>query len=358
MAVEERTEPATPRRRQEARRKGQVGRSAEVGSALVLLFGFGVLLLYGPYAFQRLLDYTRWVFTHVMVLRTNLTDDNVGYIFTSILFFCARILAPLVVVLLIVGLLSNVLQVGFIFSLFPITPNPGKLNPIAGLKRILSMRSVQELAKGIVKIAIVGAIAYFSIVGALPSFIEMMDMDVGASMAIVGKLTASLSLKVALALVALALLDYVYQKFEFEKSIKMTKQEVKDEYKQREGDPLVRSRIRQRQREIAFMRMMREVPQADVVITNPVFLAIALRYVAEEMHAPRVVAKGAGEIAERIKEIAEENDVPVIVDRPLAQSLFKLTDVGDFVPPSLFRAVAEILAYVYRISRKKHSFGL
>jgi flagellar biosynthetic protein FlhB len=237
-------------------------------------------------------------------------------------------------------------------------PNLSKLNPIQGIARMFSLRSLQELIKSLLKIAVVGTIAYSSVKKALPDFVAMMDMDIGASMAMVGGLIVQIAIKVALALLFLAFLDFIFQKYEFEKSIRMTKQEVKDEYKQREGDPLVRSRIRQRQREIALRRMMREVPKADVIITNPIFLAIALRYVADEMHAPKVVAKGAGEIAERIRDIAEENGVPIMVDPPLAQSLFKLTDVDDFIPPALFKAVAEILAYVYRLGKKAHSFGL
>ncbi|MEW6203284.1 MAG: flagellar biosynthesis protein FlhB [bacterium] len=358
MAVEERTEPATPRRRQEARKRGQVGRSPEIGSALVLLFGFVVLWIYGPYAYTYLQTYMRWAYSPVVLVNLHLNDANVAYLFIDMFFFCARILAPLVIVLIIIGLLSNISQVGFVFSFHPLLPNLTKLDPIQGMKRMLSMRSLQELVKSLLKIAVVGSIAYVSIIGALHDFVLMMDMDIAASMAMVGRLVVSLSLKVALALLLLAFLDFIYQKFEFEKSIRMTKQEVKDEYKQREGDPLVRSRIRQRQREIAMRRMMREVPTADVVITNPVFLAIALRYVADEMHAPKVVAKGAGQIAERIREIAVENDVPIMVDPPLAQSLFKLTDVDDFIPPTLFKAVAEILAYVYRLGKKAHSFGL
>lgn len=358
MASEERTEAATPRRRQEARKKGQVGKSNEVASALVILIGFSILVAYGPYMFSAIMKWMAWTLSPEVLARMRLTETNVAFLFVEMFYFCARVLAPLVIVLMVMGIISNVLQVGLLFSTHPITPNFAKLNPFQGFKRLFSLRSVQELFKSLIKIGIVGYISFGAIRAAVPDFVAMMDTDIGAMASMLSRIIAILAFKVSLALVILALLDYMYQKWEFEKSIKMTKQEIKDEYKQREGDPLIRSRIRQRQREIAMMRMMKEVPKADVVITNPVFLAIALKYDAGDMHAPQVVAKGAGQIAERIRDLAEENDVPILVDRPLAQSLYKLCDINEYVPPSLFRAVAEVLAYVYRLGKKKHSFGI
>ena len=220
------------------------------------------------------------------------------------------------------------------------------------------MKAVQELFKSIAKIFVVGWISYKHVKAIVPQLVELQDVSLRASMVFVAGSTLSLILKLCMVLVALAIIDWFYQKWDFEKSMKMTKQEVKDEMKQREGDPLVRSRIRQKQREIAFKRMMQDVPKADVVITNPIRIAVALSYVSDDMHAPRVVAKGAGVIAERIREVAKENDVPIVEDKPLAQALFKSADVGDFVPPNLFKAVAEVLAYVYRLGKKEHSFGI
>ncbi|MFH1538286.1 MAG: flagellar biosynthesis protein FlhB [bacterium] len=358
MATEERTEPATPRRRQESRKKGQVSKSAEVGSALIMLSGFTVLLLYGPSIFIYFKTFMKWIYDPRLLGGIDLSQTNVAFIFTQIIFFCIRLLAPFGAVLIVVGLLANISQVGFLFSFYPLNPNFAKLNPLTGFKRLFSMRSVQELLKNLFKIGIVGTIGFFSVKGAIPAYIQLMDTDLEAMVSKIALTIVIMALKVALALIIIAILDYTYQRYEFEKSIKMTKQEVKDEWKQREGDPLVRSRIRQRQREIAMMRMMKEVPRADVVITNPVFLAVALRYVSEDMHAPQVVAKGAGDIAERIREIAEEHNVPIVVDRALAQALFKLSEVGEYVPASLFKAVAEVLAYVYRLGTKAHSFGL
>ena len=186
----------------------------------------------------------------------------------------------------------------------------------------------------------------------------MTSMDIRNAFGFFALTTLILALKIGAVLILLGILDYIYQRYDFERSIKMSKQEIKDEFKQREGDPLVRRRIREKQREIAVRRMMQAVPEADVVITNPIELAVALQYVSGEMHAPKVVAKGGGVVADRIKEVAKENKVPIVENKSLAQSLFRLTDVGDFVPPELFKAVAEILAYVYKISRKEHKFGL
>ncbi len=359
MATEEKTEPATPRRRSEARKKGQVAKSNEISSAFILLFGFSAMALFGKRIYVLLKHYMEWTFSpQVFVGLSDLNAENVGFLFLDMIVFVVRLLAPFFAVILLTGIAMNYLQVGMMVTFESIKPNFKKLNPISGFGRLFSLRSATELVKSLAKIALIGYISYSTIKGAIPQYVHMMDMDVEHAFVMFATTVLWLALKIGLLLVILSFLDFMYQKYDFEKSIKMTKQEIKDEYKQREGDPLVRRRIREKQREIAMRRMMAAVPQADVVITNPVELAVALKYDADDMHAPKVVAKGGGVVAEKIKQIAKDNSVPIIEDKPLAQSLFKLTDVGDFVPPQLFKAVAEILAYVYRISRKKHSFGI
>ena len=359
MADEEKTEPATSRRRQEARKKGQVAKSMELSSALILLAGFSMLAVYGPVMFLNLQRYLRWTLSPaVLVHMSRLNEYNVTFLNRDMFFFSAKIMFPFVAVILAVSLAINYMQVGFKVAPEAIKPKFSKLNPLSGFKRIFSLRSVTELLKSILKVTIVAWVCYSTIRNSLPQFVNMTIMETREATALFAMTTITLALKIALLLVLLAILDWMYQKYDFDKSIKMSKQEVKDEYKQREGDPLVRRRIREKQRELAVRRMMAAVPHADVVITNPVELAIALQYVADDMHAPKVVAKGGGVVAERIKEVAKENKVPIVENKPLAQALFKLTDVGDFVPPQLFKAVAEILAYVYRLGKKEHSFGI
>jgi len=331
----------------------------DLSSSILLVAGFSMLALYGPYMFYYIQSYMKWSFSPVVLVHmSNLTPQNVGYLFVDMFAFSTRVLGPFAIVLLVIALLINFSQVGLRVSLEAIKPQLNKLNPISGLKRIFSLRSITELVKSVFKIVIVGWISYSTILGAMPQFAQMTIMEVREAMSLFVITTLLLALKIGAVLIFLGILDLVYQRYDFERSIKMSKQEVKDEYKQREGDPLVRRRIREKQREIAVRRMMAAVPEADVVITNPVELAVALQYVSEEMYAPKVVAKGGGVVAEKIKEVAREHDVPIVENRSLAQSLFRLTDVGDFVPPELFKAVAEILAYVYKISNKEHQFGI
>jgi flagellar biosynthetic protein FlhB len=355
---EERTEVATPKRRQESRKKGQVARSQEIGSAFVILFGFLTLLLYGKTMYAYMANYMRFVLSPEVFVHFRPEQADVGHFFMAIFNVTARIVAPIFLVLVIVGVFFNIAQVGIMFTAEAMKPNFNKINPLQGLKRIFSLRSLTELVKSIIKISAVGIIGYLHIRGEIMNVVNLHDIPLAAGMVWLGTSIFWMTMKVALLLILLSLLDFIYQKWDFERSIKMTKQEVKDEHKQREGDPLVRSRIRQKQREIAMRRMMAEVPQADVVITNPVHIAVALTYVSSEMHAPKLVAKGAGVVADKIKEIAKEHGVPIIEDRPLAQSLFKSCEIGDFIPPNLFKAVAEILAYVFNLGKKAHKFGI
>lgn len=358
MADEEKTEPATPRRRQEARKKGQVAKSQEFSSAFLLLIGACMLGLWGKYMYVYLQRYTEWMLSPMIFSHMPFNRDNVAFIFTDMFFFGARVLIPIVLVLAVTAFLANFLQIGFKVASEPIKPKLNKIDPIKGAKNLISMRALTDLVKSIAKVVIVGYIAYSTVRNTLPQFAAMSVMEIGDAFSLFAITTLWFVIKVAIILLLLAILDYAYQIYDFEKGIKMSKQEIKDEHKQREGDPMVRRRIRQKQREIAMRRMMASVPEADVVITNPIELAVALTYEADEMHAPKVVAKGGGVVAERIKEIAREHDVPIVENPPLAQSLFKMCDIDDYIPPNLYKAVAEILAYVYRISKTKPGFGI
>lgn len=345
------TEPATPRRREEARRRGQVVKSVELNSAIILLTILLFIRYSGGYLFYYIKEHTTYIFQNLHTI--NISFSNLqAYGFVTLVFM-ARLLAPILGVALLVGLVVNFFQAGFVLSGYPLMPNFDKLNPISGFSRLFSTRSFVELFKSFLKIFIVSYAAYTVIHTELQNFIPMMDQSIFQSSVYVALLAYKIGLRVTLILLFLALLDYGYQRFEFEKSIRMTRQEVKDEYKQMEGDPMLRSRIRQRMREIARRRMLAEVPKAHVVITNPVHLAVALRYEQSEMKAPMLLAKGERLIAERIKEIARENNIPIVENPPLAQALFKACDIGKEIPPELYQAVAEILAYVYALNKKQ-----
>lgn len=345
------TEPGTPRRREEARKRGQVVKSMELNSAIILLTILLVIRYFGGYLFFYIKMHTTYIFQNLHTI--NISFSNLqGYGFVTLI-FTARLLAPILGIALLVGLVVNFFQAGFVLSSHPLMPDLNRINPIQGFSRLLSTRSFVELFKNVLKIFIVSYAAYTVIHSEMNNFIPMMDQGLFQSSAYVALLAYKMGLRVTIILLFLALLDYGYQRFEFEKSIRMTRQEVKDEYKQMEGDPLLRSRIRQRMREIARRRMLSDVPKADVVITNPVHVAVALRYDQTEMKAPSLLAKGERLIAERIKEIARENNIPIVENPPLAQALFKACEVGKEIPPELYQAVAEILAYVYALNKKQ-----
>ncbi len=345
---QEKTEQATGKRRTEARQRGQVALSREIPSTLILLASLGVFYLAGSSVFERLFAMLGGTFRGLGSIR--LTTVSQASVFAAELFqTLLLLLIPFFLPFFIIGIIGNVAQIGLEFHAKPLQPKFGQLNPLAGIKKLASLRSLVELVKSILKIAIVGGIAYAVVARHLDEFPSLMRLDLADSWDFFCRLVKDLIFYVSLALIALAALDYFYQRWQLEKSLKMTKQEVKDERKQSEGDPQVKARIRSLQRQAAYQRMMAEVPKADVVITNPTHLAVALRFNPQEMDAPRVVAKGADFIAERIKEVAREHDIPLVENKPLAQALFKTAEIGDFIPVDLYRAVAEVLAYVYRL---------
>ncbi|MGE5255948.1 MAG: flagellar biosynthesis protein FlhB [Hyphomicrobiales bacterium] len=350
-AGQERTERATGKRRQEARKRGQVAVSREIPSTLILLTSLGVFYFAGAHLFDQLTRLVAAMFGRLGSIRVYTISDAGALAFDLILSFLI-LLAPILLPLLAAGLIGNIGQIGFEFHLDPITPKLSKLNPVAGLKRLFSLRGLVELAKSVLKILMVGLIAWSVVSSYFTEFPTLVHRDLGGIWDFVHTAAFKIIFYVSLALIVLAALDYAYQRWQYEQSLKMTKQEVKDERKQAEGDPKVKARIRTLQRQAAYQRMMAEVPKSDVVITNPTHLAVALRFDPAEMPAPRVVAKGADAIAERIRDIAREHNVPLVENKPLAQALYKMADLGDYIPVDLYRAVAEVLAYVYRLKRK------
>ncbi|HTZ40056.1 MAG TPA: flagellar biosynthesis protein FlhB [Syntrophales bacterium] len=348
---QERTEQASPRRREEAHKKGQVARSPEVPSAAILL-ACTLLFYFGSSGMlERMMDLTRWILRECGT--TTVSLGSIETLFWGWAWKLFLIMAPLLLTVVVAGFLSNYLQIGFIFAPEAIAPKFEKIDPLKGFQRLFSLRSLVELIKSILKMAVVAAIVWFTLKDETENLIPLMDESLMGILVYSGKVSFRIMITTCWVLIILALLDYLYQRWEYEKGLRMSRQEVKDEYKQAEGDPLVKARIRRIQREIARKRMMAKVPKADVVITNPTHLAVAIQYDADRMYAPVVVAKGAGYVAETIKEIARANKVPVIENKPVAQLLYKTVDVDRAIPEDLYRAVAEILAYVYGL--KEHA---
>ncbi|MFY4773901.1 flagellar biosynthesis protein FlhB [Metabacillus sp. RGM 3146] len=346
----EKTEKATPKKRQEARKKGQVAKSADVNTAINLIAVFLCLMMLGPYMAQHTKGMMRAVFQNYMLM--DLTENNLQMLMVKISYEAGMLLVPVLIVAVAAGVLGNFLQVGVLFSTESIQPKLDKINSLQGFKRIYSIRALVELCKSLLKIGVIGGVTFAVIWSKLDGILRLPHLTVEQSVGFLGGLTLQMGLSASIALLFLALLDYFYQKFDFEKNIRMSKQDIKDEYKKSEGDPLIKSKIKQRQREMAMRRMMQEVPQADVIITNPTHFAIALKYDEDKMDAPYVVAKGVDFVAQKIKETAKANEVAMVENRPLARALYDQVEIGKAVPEEFFKAVAEILAYVYRLKKK------
>jgi flagellar biosynthetic protein FlhB len=348
--VEERTESATPRRREEVRSRGQTARSADVNAAVALLAGVLFLRNWGQTLVIWSADLFRATFTTLD--QPDITSDVAVQAMFAFTLFTATVLAPIFGVMIVAGVVTNVAQVGFLFTLKPLMPDFSRVNALQGFKRLFSPRSLIELVKSIAKLGITGYAVWQVMASELPTIMALplapwqsaVDFSVG--------LVFDVATWAAGVLLVLALLDYGYQRFSFERQIRMSRQEIREEMKQTEGNPVIRQRVRQLQRAVAQRRMMQAVPQADVVITNPTHLAIAIQYQSASMRAPKVLAKGEGFVAEQIKRIAREHDVPTMENKPLAQALYRGCEVGDEIPGDMYAAVAELLAFVYRVRKR------
>jgi flagellar biosynthetic protein FlhB len=349
----DRTEKPTPKKLEDARKKGQVAQSREIPSAMILMTALAVFYFGGQTMVRQLAD----------LMQVSFRNLNGGWIQTPesahLLagWLCKEalsILMPMMAALLIVGIVSNVAQFGFNFKEDLMAPDLKKLNPISGVKRLVSLKALVELAKSIFKIGFVGLIAYLILRKELVTIPSLVHADVVDTAAYMGEVAFKIAFFVCLGLIVLAAADFAYQRWQHRKNLMMTKQEVKEERKQSDGDPQVKSRIRSMQLEMAHRRMMAAIPTADVVITNPTHFAIAITFNAQEMDAPQVVAKGADFMAQRIRDVAREHDVPLVENKPLARALYATTEIGGFIPTELYRAVAEVLAYVYRLKGIRH----
>lgn len=345
----EKTEKATPKRRQDARKKGQVFQSREITSALVLMLVFISLRIFGGFIYNEIAAFTRKLITEYSKAEDLFSTSNITVLFLEIAAVLLKVIAPVLVVAVVAGLLSGYAQVGFLFTTKTLAFKFDRINPLSGLKRIFSIRSITELFKSIFKILIVGYLAYSFLDGEKNYAINLMDSSVPAIASYIGQTALNLGIRICIALIILGVLDYAYQWWDYEKSLKMSKQEIKEEFKQVEGNPEIKSKIKQKQRQISMRRMLQDVPKADVIITNPTHFAVAIKYDASVSDAPLVTAKGQDFIAQRIKEVARENKVEIVENKPLARTLYEKVEIGESIPPDLFQAVAEVLAFVYSL---------
>lgn len=346
----EKSLPASVQKKQRAREQGNIARSQDLSSGLGLLAALLGLWLLAGSMWRTLLHSMRHYLENTLELLP--TVDSLPFINWQMVWLTAAAVVPFMLVMLVVGVASNLLQVGFLMTTQPLQPKFDRLNPITGMRRFVSMRVVIELIKSILKLVIITAIVWYGIRNRLGEVLFTMHLAPDSLVWAVSSLVVAIWWRVVLAMLVLGILDYGVQRWMYERDLRMTVQEARDEAKQLEGDPRIKQRIRAIQRQMAMQRMMAEVPTADVVITNPTTFAVALRYDAQSMSAPTVVAKGARIIAERIRDVATEHDVPIVQKPELARTLYHTVEIGRPVPESLFVAVAEVLAFVYEIDRR------
>ncbi|MBI3608638.1 MAG: flagellar biosynthesis protein FlhB [Nitrospirae bacterium] len=346
---QERSEQATPKRQEDARKKGQVARSQEVTSAVLILGAVGGFAVMGPSVMAK----TRDLMATMLTLRAPvaMTEADVYVVMMAGMSAILTVTAPVMAWFAVLGIGSLLIQPGFVWTATPLVPNWSHVSPLAGLKRLFSVQSAVVSLKTLFKFGVITAVAYVVVGRELPSLVTGMTVEPSSALSLAGGALFRLGLWSGGVIAVLGAGDYAYQRWEHERKLRMSRQDLKDEFKETEGNPLLRTRIRSLQRERSRKRMMADVPKADVVITNPTSLAVALMYRQGQMAAPQVVAKGAGFVAQRIRELARKHGVPVMEHKPLARALFKTTEVGAVIPSKFYRAVAEVLAYVYRIRR-------
>lgn len=347
----EKTEEPTAKKRQDARKKGQVARSQELNTAFVLLIGFLILRILWEYIYGNIAEYTIYLYGN---LSQSMSTEGISELFIGIMILLAKTVLPVMFAILIIGMGINCFQVGLMVSTEKLEPKLSNLNPINGFGRIFSKRSLVELCKSIFKIIVIGYFLYRYLKDQIPLLPQFIFFDLPQSLATAADIIFTMAFQVVGVIMVMAMADYAYQSWQTTQDLKMSKQEVKDEYKQMEGDPQIKGKIKQKQRQMAMQRMMSEVPKADVIVTNPTHLAVALKY-KKGMIAPLVVAKGQDRVAERIKQIARENRIIIVENKPVARALYEAVDVGGSVPAELYQAVAEIIAYVYRIKHRRVS---
>lgn len=352
----EKTEPATPKKLDDARKEGQVAKSREIANGFGLLFLFLILKFWvGNMANQLLRVFPNMydrIPQMVVFWRGFMPETETKLLLRDMILNIVIIIAPILLIGFMVAFLCDVAQVGWKPTSKPMMPKLNKINPISGFKRIFSINTLAELFKSLLKIGIIGYICYTYLQGKWPLLFLLYEMPLTQAIGLVAETVTDLGIRVSVFYMVVAIADFVYQKVKFSRDMRMTKQEIKEEYKQSEGDPQIKGKIRQKMREVSQRRMMQNLPQADVVITNPTHYAVAIKYDPAVADAPIVLAKGEDFLAAKIKEVAREHKIEIVENKPLARMLYANVDVGQTVPPELYQAVAEVLAFVYQLQGK------
>lgn len=352
----EKTEPATNKKLTDARKEGQVAKSKEIGNAFGLLALFLILKFYIGYMGKSFLEFFGGVYTQIpeLIKRYNgeIPVTSIRAVFNNMLIEMLVIMGPVLLIGMIVAFICDIVQVKWRPTAKPLKPKFSKLNPIKGFGKIISKESLMELVKSILKIGLIVYVVYGYLKDKFNYIYLLYDISLNQAIAMIGELVINLGIRISALYMIIAFIDYVFQKFKFKEDMKMTKQEVKDEYKDAEGDPQVKGKQKQRMREASMRRMMQQLPEADVVITNPTHYAVAIKYDPEKYDAPIVLAKGEDYLAQKIKEKAKENHIEIVENKPLARMLYANVDIGELVPPELYQAVAEVLAFVYQLQGK------
>lgn len=351
MARPEQTEKATPKRREEARGRGQVAKSADLAGAAVFLAGVFVLHALTPAALRTLSATVQEILWRIHE-HQDFTVASVWMLFARGFGGMSLLLGMLFAAALVAGIGVNILQTGFVLSFTPLTPSFNKINPLSGFQRMFSKQVLVNLGKQLLKLGAVLIIIYTSIAGSLNTLLMLGQLSPQNMISFVGELIFGIGWKFGMLLVVIGVADYAYEKWQYEENLKMSKQEVKDEYRQSEGNPEAKSAVKRRQREFARRRMMAAVPKATVVVTNPTHFAVALEWDEVKMEAPVVTAKGADLVAKRIREIAQEHGVPIMENAPLARTIYAKVELEQSIPPNLYAAVAQVIAFVYKLKRK------
>ena len=351
MAADEKTEQATPKKRRDERKKGNIFLSKDVVVVVSLLGTFFSLKLLFPSMYEALstflLRYMSYAYSKTEVTAEFISDMTIEMIITFV-----RVCVPLLMIAVLLAVIATAAQTKLLFSTDALKPKFSRLSPLQGFKKMFSSKSIVEVVKGIIKISILIYIIYDFFMGQLINFEKTLKLDLISSSAYILDCVIKLVMKVSIAFVVISAFDYLYQWWDYERQLKMSKQEVKEEYKQTEGNPQIKGKIKELQRRMAMSRMMQSVPDADVVLRNPTHFAVALKYDGEKDIAPIVVAKGQDEIALRIVKIAEENGVQVVENKPIARALYAMTQVSGTIPEEFYGTIAEILVYVYKLDGK------
>ena len=346
---QEKTEEPTQQRREDFRKRGQVAQTKELASAMFLFTGVALLYFLSPFYLKTFTELFQMSFGEglVAVARQESWVSLVQFAGLKLV----MMLLPLMGVLVVISFASGALQVGFLYNEEALQFKPDRLNPIEGFKRVFSLRSVVEGIKAVIKVSCVALIVWVVLRDEVKTLPALQSYSVEQLMGYLGAITVKIVMSVAFFVLVIAGVDFLYQKFELEKKMMMSRQEVKEEMKSREGDPLIKSRIKRVQREMANKRMMQDVPKADVIVTNPTHISVALKY-DETMVAPKIIAMGADHLAFKIREIAKEHKIPLVENKPLARAMYKTLKVGQQIPRELYTAVAEVLSYVYKLKRR------